>query len=197
MQFRLIYQGKLPAASSSDKRSEEKHAIRRVFHPQLLELWTKNPFLKRFVQGHTPKVFPDGEAVSVMSKMAEAYIRSSYRFLPLIRSKLGVMCSLDILFLRRDEPGDLISGGGDIDNRIKVLFDALRVPAENEVRGIPGADEDPLLCLLEDDKLISEIHITTDRLLTPMDGTDHVNDVHLIIRVDTVVTNHNLAWDVF
>jgi hypothetical protein len=31
MQFRLIYQGKLPAASSSDKRSEEKHAIRRVF----------------------------------------------------------------------------------------------------------------------------------------------------------------------
>jgi hypothetical protein len=132
-----------------------------------------------------------------MSKMAEAYRRSGYRFLPLVRSKLGVICSLDILFLRRDEPGDLISGGGDIDNRIKVLFDALRVPAENEVRGIPGADEDPLLCLLEDDKLISEVNVVTDRLLTPMEGTDHINDVHLIIRVTTVVVNHGLAWPVF
>jgi hypothetical protein len=147
MQFRLIYQGRLPAASSGDKRTEEKHAIRRVLHKQLLELWSKNYFLKNFVLGRTPEVFPDGKLISVMYDMAKDYQRSGYCFLPLVRSSLGVMCSLDILFLRRDEPGDLIRSGGDIDNRIKVLFDALRVPEEHEVRDAPSADEDPLLLL--------------------------------------------------
>lgn len=98
-----------------------------------------------------------------------------------------MVCSLDILFLRRDEPGSLIESGGDIDNRIKVLFDALRMPTDNEIRGFtPEQDEVPFLCLLEDDVLIAEFKVTTDRLLTPT-GSGHPNsDVQLVIHVKTV-----------
>jgi hypothetical protein len=40
-------------------------------------------------------------------------------------------------------------------------------------------DEDPFFCLLEDDSLITEVNITTDRLLTS--ATSHIHDVLLVI----------------
>jgi hypothetical protein len=49
-------------------------------------------------------------------------------------------CSIDILFLHRDAPGRIVRSGGDIDNRIKVLFDALRVP--DVCHGLPPAPAD-------------------------------------------------------
>ena len=43
VQFRLIYRGKLPAARwEEDTRRKEKHAIRKVLHKQLTELWKQN-----------------------------------------------------------------------------------------------------------------------------------------------------------
>jgi len=96
---------------------------------------------------------------------------------------------LEILFLRRDNPGYLIASGGDIDNRIKVLFDGLRMPnTVAELGGIPlEPDEDPFFCLLEDDNLITSVSVTTDRLLIPQDSDEKPHDVHLIIH--TTVLN--------
>lgn len=110
------------------------------------------------------------------------------RAILLVCNYFNIVCSLDVLFLRRDMPGDLIKSGGDLDNRMKVLFDALRMPAsDDELAGAtPQQGEDPFCCLLEDDKLITEIKITTDRLLTPKTDSEGQNDVHLIIRVTTI-----------
>lgn len=90
---------------------------------------------------------------------------------------------MNILFLRRDNPGNLIASGGDIDNRIKVLFDGLKMPdTVSDLGGIPlGPDEDPFFCLLEDDSLITSVSITTDRLLIPQESDENVHDVCLII----------------
>jgi hypothetical protein len=98
------------------------------------------------------------------------------------------VCSLDVIFLRRDEPGNLIQGGGDIDNRIKVLFDALRMPqsVEELAGATPSTDQEPFYCLLEDDRLITEVKVTTDRLLTPPMASESQNDVHLVMRVTTI-----------
>lgn len=103
-------------------------------------------------------------------------------------------CSLDILFLRRDQPGALVTHGGDIDNRMKVLLDALRMPDGcHEVCGnTPTADEEPFFCLLTDDRLITEIRIVTDRLLTPLETHEYIHDVHLIIHVKTVNSDVSL-----
>jgi hypothetical protein len=197
MQFRLTYEGRLPAGGQHARKV--KHDIRKVLHKQLLELWKNHHFLKSFVEGRTPRVLPDGELVSVMYQMADDFTRCGYRFLPLIRNSSGVACSLDILFLRREEPGQLISGGGDIDNRIKVLFDALKMPQEcSEVDGfVPDANENPFLCLLEDDRLITEFRVTTDRLLTPP-GAGDITDVQLIIHVKALVVKNSAdTWAMF
>jgi len=76
----------------------------------------------------------------------------------------------------------LVSSGGDIDNRIKVLFDGLRVPKyDSELKNLaPEEGENPLFCLLEDDdSLITSIKITTDRLLTPIADEEAIHDVAL------------------
>ena len=98
------------------------------------------------------------------------------------------VCALNILFLRRDQPGNLVTHGGDIDNRMKVLLDALRMPQEcQEVVGdSPTSDEDPFLCLLRDDSLITKLTIETDHLLTRPATGGNIHNVHLIIAVTAI-----------
>jgi hypothetical protein len=78
---------------------------------------------------------------------------------------------LEILFLRPDRPGGLV-WAGDIDNRLKTLLDALRIPeaTENYSKRTPSAGEVPFFCLLEDDKLITKVSVETDRLLEAVNG---------------------------
>ena len=179
MEFILVYQGSLPAAGQGGgkTRSREKQEMRKVFHKQLANLWETQPFLKQ----QFPSI--DRDALS------KRYSLCGYRFLPLVSQWFMVSCALDILFLRRDDPGSIVQSGGDIDNRIKVLFDALRMPqTRDELCGdTPAADEDPFFCLLEDDKLISKVQVETNRLLTPITPGEHIHDVHLVIRAKTIV----------
>ena len=181
MQFRLVYQGNLPSAGRSESRIKEKHAIRKVLHKQLVQLWRCQPILSRYLSEDSP----NDRSLLIDYK----FERYGFKFLPLIQDYFGSLaCTLDILFLRRDLPGDLIKYGGDIDNRIKVLFDALRMPQEShELDGQkPGEDENPFFCLLQDDRQITEVNINTDRLLTPQTTGENINDVHLIIHVKTL-----------
>jgi hypothetical protein len=126
--------------------------------------------------------------------------RGPYKCLALVRENLNLVCDLDILFLRRENPGRLIGGGGDIDNRLKVLFDSLRLPLDDdEVRGFavePGATH-LLFCLTEDDKLITGFRVTTDRLLEPAKSPTEENHVRIIVNVEvkaTKLTEENMAY---
>ena len=156
-------------------------------HKQLKELWKVQPFLSSLANSN---VSEPGAPVGTYAKFTEAtankYARSGYRFVPLISQELSLTASLDILFLRRDHPGNLITSGGDIDNRIKTLFDALRMPHNNSEipKKLPvEPDEDPFYVLLEDDSQITKVSVSTDRLLTPAVDGEHIHDVHLVIGV--------------
>ena len=72
--------------------------------------------------------------------------------------------------------------GGDIDNRIKTLIDALRIPSGGEIpdEWVPDEGDTPLFCLLEDDKLVSAFSVTTDRLL---EADAHEQDALVMIHV--------------
>lgn len=116
---------------------------------------------------------------------AEKWNRANRGFIPLITADSCQSCSLDILFLR-PEPAGMVVQGGDIDNRLKTLFDALRLPANLEEAGGPkhSDDEDPTYCLLEDDSLISEVRVVTDQLLMlPKAKELDKADVFLVIDV--------------
>jgi hypothetical protein len=56
---------------------------------------------------------------------------------------------------------------GDFDGQVRTIIDALRMPDNpSETGGAqPEEDERPLFCLLQNDKLISEIKVTADELL--------------------------------
>lgn len=186
--FRLTYDGPLKAASQSDTRRVEKHAIRCVFSRQLNELYTIRD--AEFLAAEwDSQEFPPPRPVP----------RGQFLCMALVREKLKLVCDLDILFLRRENPGQLISGGGDLDNRIKVLFDALRIPQDdNELRGLEPADKTKvLLCLTEDDKLITGFRVVADRLLEPAVSESEQNNVRLIINVEvkaTKLTPENIAY---
>ncbi len=198
VEFRLIYQGPLPAESKGDSRKAEKIAIRRALHFQLAELWKQE--MKRIMafssHPELPKAGRNPEEIAERYKVVNDH-DAIYRFVPLIGERYGAACSLDILFMRRDSPGGVVRHGGDIDNRIKVLFDALRMPQnQRELPDTPQAtDENPLYCLLEDDKYITAVTVTTDRLLVPPGAHpgEHVHNVVLVIRVKTVVVNPLIA----
>jgi hypothetical protein len=99
--------------------------------------------------------------------------RSGKRFYFLISDYLKMVVDLSILFLFPNEVGSIISHGGDIDNRLKTLFDALRVPGDqNEVPKSDPFDysDKGLFCLLEDDKLIGGLSIRTYQDHNPVDA---------------------------
>ena len=188
----------------------KKQAIREQFHPQLRELWDTHPSLlalkgRRFVpleenigqlhyDHHHSKKIPEAKPVTVARggqrdvlvdqiDLCEPVIKRGLTFVPLVRERTALRCALKITFLRMEEPGRIYQGG-DIDNRLKTLLDALAVPQHDEQ--VVG-NLSPVYCLLEDDSLISGLDIQTHRLLAKPNATKH--DVHLLIEVDVRVTD--------
>ena len=176
MEFRLIYRGILKGKGNA----KQKQQIRRVLHPQLLELWNQPPL----TDFHS--ALPGG--VTAPSENPFARKVGLFTFRPLVNSEYAVIAKLDITFLRPEPPGVLVSNSGDIDNRIKTLLDALRMPHNSDempTGDTPKDNEDPFCVLLHDDSLITHLSITTDRLLES--GIDP-QEVLLIIKVKIKVT---------
>jgi hypothetical protein len=183
MEFRLVYNGPLPAETNRP-RTSDKHAIRRAFHPQMQTLWSHHRALRELV-AYTPEMQPHWLGMLADEHKVVSASNHIYRFAPLVTKQNYNGCSINILFLRRDMPGGLVKHGGDIDNRIKVLLDALRMPREpQELEDKPqDPDENPLFCLLSDDQFIDQISVTTDRLLAPVKLGETINDVSLTVHV--------------
>jgi len=196
MEFKLVYEGFLPPSGNNTKRWPEKHAIRKEFHLQLKELWKQNPYLAAMQTDMDLEVFTDfgyehAQAFSVdkshnfRERLAKNFSNCGFRFVPLVNKYLDLACGLDIVFLRRENPGAVLTQEGDIDNRLKTLIDALRMPAGClEIDGFKPEDgEDPFYCLLESDTLVTDLKVTTDRLLTPAGEGRLSKEVVLIINV--------------
>jgi hypothetical protein len=107
-----------------------------------------------------------------------------WHFVPLVTQDLCLLCGLDILFLRPDPPGGVVESG-DIDNRLKTLFDALRipVPGEDHASRQPGPEQTPFFCLLDNDRLITKIAVESDQMLQPVEGRFDQSAVRLVITV--------------
>jgi hypothetical protein len=202
MRFRLVFDGRLPAAGNKHSRAPEKWTIRRALHPQLLGLWATHPTLKgRAI--YIPNARMGWMEVGVHDSLGivrdvinEPIVVGGRSFIPLVRKSLALTCELDILFLRNDAPGSVVkSSGGDLDNRIKTLFDGLRLPLASDMELAAQDDPEPFYCLLEDDALISSFTVRTDRLLlAPGEPEDRVLLVMEAKITATKLTAENLAY---
>lgn len=185
MEFYLTYMGPL----KSNAKAKEKHKIRKYIEPQLKRLWNIAP-LSDYPEWL--RLEPKQDTHNVIKEVG------GYKFAPLITSKLYLVCQLDIVLLWPDEPGKIVGSGGDIDNRLKTLFDALTCPDENQVREVmqDTDDQDIFYCLLEDDKLITDVAVKTHTLLRGENSDDvlvllHVKagDIGLTLRAIDVLTH--------
>lgn len=205
MKFTLVYDGDLPASGNSPKTVAVSR-IRNVFHDQFADLWqshivcrqlarTARVYKERMVVGRVPIWDPQNRnydepvvpinperQIDLVGPIAVDGVGS---FVPLVRKSLYVTAALDIQFLRHEDPGALVLQGGDLDNRLKTLFDALRMPSAVEGARGDTPTADPLWCLLESDTLISDFSVKTGRLLG--DPTKKPHAVRLWIDVTVKV----------
>lgn len=175
MKFRLHYRGPLKAKG----RPVDKQVLRRAFHPQLKDLWGRVPLV------HQAENFLHKDyELSVIREI------NGWAFSSVISKSLHLVADLDITILRPEEPGAIVTKGGDIDNRLKTLLDALSIPKPDQIptEDAPRTDEAPLHCLLEDDNLITGLRVSVDRFL----GVQDPSEVLAIILVDISATRGTL-----
>jgi hypothetical protein len=210
VKFILTFDGELPSTGNGSRKTEKKWEIRKYFQPQLEELWNVHPALRPI---------SDGYAIAInKGPFFQAYTHHEYQtptpphplrageidlcasiqkgnrlFKPLVRKSFALTCGLKIQFLRKEKPGRVYQGG-DLDNRIKTLLDSLSVPVHQEQVISDPTIEDPILCLAEDDSLITSISVETERLLSRPNARE--SDVHLNIEVDVRVTDTR-AYNMF
>lgn len=184
MEFRLVYEGPLLAQGA---KAAHKWEIRRALHPQLARLWQEKP-----LAAVASKMLAESAIRSADSVVVE---RDGMRFAPLVTQRLNLYAEVSVLLMRQQQHGALFSEGGDIDNRLKTLLDALRLPrGANEGRAADARNGDPELffCLLEDDALITKVAVETAQLLRPA-PPDHVLAIVGVHVKKTMLTPANMA----
>ncbi|WP_316234214.1 hypothetical protein [Bradyrhizobium sp. SZCCHNR1098] len=179
MKFRLVFEGEIPPRQQTS--ADIVHGIRLSLAPQLRALWT---FLPLAEESREWLKHPDENEKSY----AIFEQRGNTIFAPIVSKRNDLQCELEVLFLRRQSPGQLIGDGGDIDNRLKTLLDALSVPppAQSGRFSVMGPS-DLVFCLLQDDALVTRLSVETDRLLRPTASQyDLVAIIQVYIRASRV-----------
>lgn len=147
---------------------------------------TKSPLVERYNSITRFQVAgAPWQTIGGVDALANEWKRFGYRFIPIVTEERALRCSLDILFLRPEAPGFLFQSG-DLDARLKIVIDALRMPYNVSECGdaAPGMDEDPFYVLMQDAELVSEVRVTTDELLLlPQQTTLDGNDAFMVIHV--------------
>jgi hypothetical protein len=196
VEFRLLYDGELPSTGNKGRPSEV-HAIRRTFHPQLRRLCNADTNLRDLAMSAYPDdprpilerktLLTEQEKVDIgIRSIGIAWNRAGFDWVPLVTPKMALRCSIDILLLRPDIEEKFIFRRGDIDGQVKTVFDALRIPENSDEAGgaTPQNGETPFFVLLQDDRLVTEVRVTTDRLLQLPNKPDvKPNDCFAVIHI--------------
>lgn len=162
MEFKLYYEGVL----KSNSGSKHKHDLRAHFHNQLKQLFKYQP-----LANHEDWYWGRESNECPLKTIC------GHTYTSIINEELSLYAELEILILK----DNILTGFGDLDNKLKTLLDGLRCPKEyQEIPKDFVAWEEPMVCLLQDDNLVSKIDIKVDRLLKPLER----NSVFILINVN-------------
>jgi len=142
--------------------------MRKSFHQQLSKLWGKEPFsvLKDWEKpGYGPDTIQD---------------LSGTNFLPYYGRTIGIGVELDIRLLTGMPNKTSIIKSGDLDNRVKRIIDALRIPKPNEMQKGNISELNRCYCLLEDDDAVVAIRAKLGTYLSSDDPI--VSFVYIIVK---------------
>lgn len=177
MRFRLIFEGEIPPRQQTNLGVI--NSIRETLVPQITALWRFPPLSEKWDWIRVP--------TENLLDYAVVELRGSRMYIPIISKRCDLQCELDITFLRPQAPGQLVGDGGDIDNRVKTLLDALSVPPPAQTDMSTMGPFRPVYCLLQDDALVTKLSVETDRLLRPANNQfDLVAILQVTIRASKV-----------
>lgn len=160
--FTLHYRGTLLSRGNP----RHKHDLRKHFHKQLRNL-VDQTYVGLQLQAAVDQLLVQ---------------RAGFRFIPLISDQIYMAGEIELFLLTPGPVGSIVTQGGDIDNRLKTLFDSLKVPEDSAIPGgaTPDADEDPFYCAFADDNLITGLSVRTAQLL---ENTSNTSEVDLYITI--------------
>jgi hypothetical protein len=192
MRFTLTYIGELPA--TGNRRSSNPApklpiiwAIRNDLATQLEGVFLRHPAISGVGSIHSRAAF---------NTLRVPVVRSGFGFLPLVRPDLETVCDLKIKMLVNHEVGSVVTQAGDLDNRIKTLLDALRLPKDNEFFG-NSPTVDPCPCLLHDDAMVVDLCVSQERWYSRLPQTEKEVQLHLEVQVRTARPNfHTPAFGI-
>jgi hypothetical protein len=176
MHIPLRYEGPLKSATDKKTQLRNKNHIRWYLSDQLINLQLEGDFSR----------FPAARPISKRFR--------GLGFFPIITRAQQLVCSLSVVIHRREKIGNILAYHGDLDNRMKTLFDALRMPqTDGEVlsddsKHSKHAGRVNCACLLEDDSIISELHIKTMHSLEALAPND------VILTMDVEIKRHDLTY---
>ena len=170
----LVYQGPL----KSNGKAEHKAALRKQFSLQLRPIYERD-VLKDNVREHVEQ--------NCVKDVAGA------KFTSLANKVFGLHARIDVTMLSVDNAGIFSAAQGDIDNRLKTLFDALSIPPESQVSSVKMASPDLTVCLVEDDRLIRDVRVRVGELLLPVEDKSTV----LVVIHATLVRHDGISDTIF
>ncbi|MEM6451902.1 MAG: hypothetical protein AAF703_16495 [Cyanobacteria bacterium P01_D01_bin.105] len=199
MKFRLTYSGSVKSSGNKPK-PENKHELRLAFHEQLAVLWAINPILQGFSQTKFPNleraITPNYSAdldeallnnsppkYSYSQLLIKKHKSHDVKWHPLVTVENNLVCELSILMLRPNDQKSVVQGG-DVDGRLKTIFDSLSIPKSGDVLSKFATHNGIFYTLLSDDSLISKVTVDTDELLQLPQNNDD-NHAQLVIEIST------------
>jgi hypothetical protein len=201
MRFSLKYEGPLKSSNSRKTHVADKNRLRWYFSDQLERLIERGNF-SRLPLNETYRavkkrdlIGPVEGGIKLNLKNVSGSSLSNIWYFSAIDRSFDVACSLNVRMDRRERPGHLFETSGentgDLDNRFKTLFDALRMPhSEDEAR--PNED-DPAksycVCLFEDDSMVSNLTVSTHPSL------EELPPGHIKLTIDIEIKAHDLTFD--
>ncbi|AKR58078.1 hypothetical protein XM25_20250 [Devosia sp. H5989] len=161
MEIILTYRGRVPGQKRTSGNLDAIWRMREAFHRQLEKLWGKAPFT-------ILKDWEDSDFAAGAPDFRRA--RAGCTFIPFYGRHIGICVSLEIQLLTGFPAQKSVLVAGDIDNRIKRITDALRVPNVDETRDEMSVQR--WYSLLEDDNAVLSLTASTGTYLASDDPTE-------------------------
>jgi hypothetical protein len=174
LDFTLKHAGPVLSGRSTYAK-EKKSDLRYEFHKQLALLWRVHPYLKTLDPGtfarqpaRKQRMDDIAPAVHYETDLYYRCLLGGIDYVPIVSYGHRMHCQLAIRLHSRRSPGGIIHQGADLDNRLKVIVDALRMPDPGQdTEGAASDGEEALMfCLLENDDLVTKLSIETFQLLS-------------------------------
>jgi len=180
LEFHLTYRGPVysggnrPNGTQARKRLQQnKHALRLVFHQQLMRFCELPGVL---VDGDTtyPYILDQG-TVRTIGKFKFFALGGKRRHGPLLGD---TACKLDILLLR-----PLAVTVGDLDGKLKTIFDALHLPNAAQLTHVTESQMPRVThCVVEDDDQITAVNARYDYLLDAKTDDELFVVIHVLLQ---------------